>query len=135
VEEVGTGTDTEDSWKLSDTPGRVVRVGWSPHSADGRFDVALVDRGRATDAPSLQRAASDSPKPSRLFLTTDPLAAAFMQQSGLELGKTLRDQLPEPLLPAAVLAVNEMPFTHAPSVTADIWRENDGWVHGQSIQR
>jgi SAM-dependent methyltransferase len=120
AEEVSTGTDPEDFWKLSDTPARAVRVGWSPHAADGCFDVALVDRGRGPYVPLLQRAANSSSEPSRLPLSTDPLAAAFMQQLGLELGKILRDRLPEPLLPAAVLAVNEMPFTTAPSMAADI---------------
>jgi hypothetical protein len=134
-DEVSTGADPEDFWKLSDRPAYDVRVGWSPHSVDGRFDVALVDRKRQFDAPSLQRTANGSSSPGRLALATDPLAAAFMQQLGLELGKVLRARLAEPLLPAAVLAVKEMPFTHAPSIAADLWRDEAGWVHGQPIQR
>jgi hypothetical protein len=107
--ETDLGGDPEDFWKLCDTQARDVRIGWSPLSADGHFDVALVARGRSAGAPLLQQPTNVSPASRRGHLATDPLAAAFMQQLGLELGQLLNDRLPESRLPAAVLAVNELP--------------------------
>ena len=122
AEEPRTGTDPEDFWKLSDGPAHDVRVGWSPHAADGRFDVTLVDRKRALDALSLQRGAGDLSYPSRGAVATDPLAAAFMQQLGLELANVLSARIAEPHLPAAVIAVNEIPsdrIAKSPSIAPD----------------
>jgi SAM-dependent methyltransferase len=132
AEQPGAGTDPEDFWKLSDGPAHDVRVGWSPHAADGRFDVTLVDRKRALDAPSLQRAASYPSHPGRGSVATDPLAAAFMQQLGLELANVLSARIAEPYLPAAVIAVNELPsdlITKSPSLAPDAQPEQ----HRQTI--
>jgi SAM-dependent methyltransferase len=52
----------------------------------------------------------------RRRLATDPLEVAFMQQLGLELRQLLSDRLPESRLPAAVLAVNELPSGEAATV-------------------
>jgi SAM-dependent methyltransferase len=122
------GVDPEDFWKLSDMPTRGVRVGWSPHSAEGRFDVALAARDRSPWAPSLQRATASSLAAPRRRLATDPLAVAFMQQLGLELRQLLSDRLPESQLPAAVIAVNELPSsvaTRPPGAMAHV-RQDDG---------
>jgi SAM-dependent methyltransferase len=131
--EIGTGIDPEDFWKLSDGPAHDVRVGWSPDSADGRFDVALVARKSGFDTLSLQRA-TDGSSGRGQALATDPLAAAFMQQLGLELADVLRARLAEPQLPAAVIAVNELPFTNAPGIAAELWPEGNGSAHGRSVQ-
>jgi SAM-dependent methyltransferase len=124
----GTGIDPEDFWKLSDMPAHDVRVGWSPLSADGRFDVAIVDRKHRPDATLLQRAAIGSLDASDPAPATDPLAAAFMQQLGLELGNNLRERIAEPLLPATVLVVNQMPPgrpTGSPNIVPDVQPEHD----------
>ena len=126
VEEPDQGIDPEDFWKLSDTQARDVRIGWSPHSADGHFDVAIVARDRSPGAPLLQRTKDVSPASRDGRLATDPLAAAFMQQLGLELGQLLSSRLPESQLPAAVLAVNELPSDSAatPPKTAAHFRQD-----------
>jgi SAM-dependent methyltransferase len=132
-EETVSGIDPEDFWKLSDVPGHDVRVGWSPHSDDGRFDVALVDRKRSLDAPSLQRA-TNSTGPNRLAPATDPLAAAFMQQLGLELGNTLSARNAGQSI--AVLAVNELPSGRisSPSIASEAQHEDNRWeARGQII--
>ena len=126
AQEVRGGIDPEDFWKFADTGDYDVRVGASPHSADGSFDVTLVDRKGQLDV-SLQRPSAAS---HRRPIATDPLAAAFMQQLGLELGKMLRDRLPEPSLPGAVVALSEMPSgreTESPDMAGD-----DG--HGDDVQ-
>jgi hypothetical protein len=111
--ETDPGCDPEDFWKLSDTQPRDVRVGWSPDSADGHFDVVLVARDRSPSAASLQRATNVASASRRRRPATDPLEVAFMQQLGLELRQLLSDRLPESRLPAAVLAVSELPSGEA----------------------
>jgi SAM-dependent methyltransferase len=68
----------------------------------------------------------DTQPPRRL--ATDPLEVAFMQQLGLELGQLLSDRLPESQLPAAVLAVNELPSGEAATLAGPAvhFREGDG---------
>jgi SAM-dependent methyltransferase len=104
-----TGLDPDAFWQLSDSPAYDVRVCCSPHALDGRFDASLVDRERWSGAPPLRRTAADATDQPLAALATDPLGAAFMQQLGLDLGKMLRTRVPDSLLPAAVLAVNNIP--------------------------
>jgi SAM-dependent methyltransferase len=111
--ETGLGSDPEEFWKLSDTQLHDLRVGWSPHSADGHFDVTLVARDRSLGAMPPLRAANVVSASQRRPLATDPLEVAFMQQLGLELLQNLSDRLPESLLPSAVLAVKELPTVQA----------------------
>jgi SAM-dependent methyltransferase len=130
------GNDPEDFWMFSDTSACDVRVGWSPNSADGDFDVALVARDRSSGVPFLQRAENLSAASRRGRLATDPLEVAFMQQLGLELGQILSDRLPESLLPAAVLAVNELPSGAAampPGPAAHVRQKSDGRAGAREI--
>jgi SAM-dependent methyltransferase len=78
-----------------------------------RYDVVLrVDREAASargDSSSLvpdMKHWADEGKP----LATDPMAAAFLQHLGMELGTTLQAQFPEAQLPAAVIALNQQDF-------------------------
>ena len=107
------GCDPEEFWKLSDTQPRDVCLGWSPHSADGHFDVGLSVRDRSPGARLQQRATNAASAPARRRLATDPLEVAFMQQLGLQLRELLSERLPESRLPAAVVAVNELPSGEA----------------------
>jgi SAM-dependent methyltransferase len=69
----------------------------------------------------------DTQPPQRL--ATDPLEVAFMQQLGLELRQLLSDRLPESRLPAAVLAVNELPsgeVATVPGSAVHFRKEGDG---------
>lgn len=43
-------------------------------------------------------------------LATDPMAAAFLQHLGMELGDVLQAQFPDAKLPAAVIALNQRDF-------------------------
>jgi SAM-dependent methyltransferase len=78
-----------------------------------RYDVVLrVDRAAASAGgensslvPGMKHWASES-RP----LATDPMAAAFLQHLGMELGGVLQAQFPEAQLPAAVIALNQPDF-------------------------
>jgi SAM-dependent methyltransferase len=123
VEPVNAGIDPEACWQRAETLGYDVRVGCAPCSAEGHFDVALAASEHGFERPLLQRSTavrSDAP------VATDPMAAAYMQQLGLELGNLLRTQLPEAQAPAAVIALNKLPPAEpmeapglAPRVTYD----------------
>src|SRR5262249_32112681 len=104
------GIDPEEFWKLPDRATYEVRVGCSPHPHHECFDVALVKRGYRSAAPLRGLPASPRWDEPPAALATDPFRAAFMQQLGLDLRKMLQVRLPESLLPAAVLAVNELPI-------------------------
>lgn len=132
------GSDPEDFWMLSDTQTHDVRIGWSTHSADGHFDVVLVARDRARGAPLLRWATNVSPASRGGRLATDPLAVAFMQQLGLELRQLLGNRLPESRLPAAVLAVNELPSGAAatlPGTAAHFRQESDGRAGSRHMEQ
>jgi SAM-dependent methyltransferase len=129
VEGTDPGIDPEEFWKLADTQGHDIRIGWSPHSPDGHFDVVLVARDRISASPSPHRGTRGVSESPRGHLATDPLAVTFMQQLGLELAQLLRDRLPESRLPAAVLAVHELPSGAAakpPAPAADGRQQSDG---------
>lgn len=103
------GLDPEEFWKVSEAKPYDVRVGWSPNSTDGHFDVTVVTRGNPSGAQVRQCEANAASARCQRALSTDPLEMAFMQQLGLELLQGLSDRLPASRLPAAVLAVKELP--------------------------
>jgi SAM-dependent methyltransferase len=103
------GSDPELFWQLD--PQRYdVRVSWPAGSDDGRFDVALVDRRSASLSSALVgRGAGAGDGRSPAPLASDPLAATFMRQLGLELGDMLRAKVDESMLPSAVIVVDQIP--------------------------
>jgi SAM-dependent methyltransferase len=110
LESVNAGNDPEAFWKLADTFDYDVRVGCSPHSAEGRLDVALVDRKRSLGKPSLQRATSSLSNQPLSVVATDPLAAAFSQHLGLELANIVSAKFPELAASPAVIALSKAAF-------------------------
>jgi SAM-dependent methyltransferase len=132
AEPANAGIDPEACWQRAEMLGYDVRLGCTPFSAEGHFDAALADRAQGFERRLLQRsttARSDS------AVATDPMAAAYMQQLGLELGNLLRVQLPEAHVPAAVIALNKLPSAvpmEAPSL-ALAWPSvvSLGWIAGK----
>jgi len=129
------GIDPEACWQLAETSGYDVRVDCSADSGEGRFDLALANRKSGIGRPLLQRptaALSDAP------LATDPMAAAYMQQLGLELGNFLRERLAEAQLPAAVISLNQLPSvqpTNAPGLVPRMTTDGAAWAdRGQTVE-
>ena len=58
-----------------------------------------------------------------------------MQQLGLELGQLLSDRLPESRLPAAVLAVNELPSGETATLPAQPFISGKTATAGQPLAR
>jgi SAM-dependent methyltransferase len=128
VKPVNLGIDPEACWQRAEALGYDVRVGRSPRSVEGHFDVALAVRKQGFERPLLQgstAALSDAP------VATDPIAGAYMQQLGLELGNLLRTQLPEADVPAAVIVLNSLPFAEpveAPGLAPGMRSDAVAWA-------
>ncbi|MDA9510950.1 2-polyprenyl-3-methyl-5-hydroxy-6-metoxy-1,4-benzoquinol methylase [Bradyrhizobium sp. CCBAU 11386] len=87
-----------------------------------RYDVVMRVDHQAVPAcrennslvPQMKHWASESGP-----MATDPMAAAFLQHLGMELGNVLRTQFPGLELPAAVIALNQRDFAEiAPSLSS-----------------
>ena len=104
--EADLGGDPEAFWQSAETAQVDVRIRWSSRSADGSFDVTLSARNQSSH-PSRPQPAKDSLRLQPL--ASDPLEANFKQQLGLELLEKLNAELSGSRLPAAVLAVSELP--------------------------
>jgi hypothetical protein len=103
------GIDPESFWRLSDRGAYDVMVECPPCSGDGRFDVTISRRGSRFDHRPRQRYGTEPPGAVSLPKATNPLAAAYSQQLGMNLSKVLRERLPELRQPVAVLVVERMP--------------------------
>jgi SAM-dependent methyltransferase len=110
-------SDPEIFWRLGEHAGYDVRISCSTGAPDDCFDVTFRDRGHGHLAPAPQvdadAAAAGRPEATR------PMAAAFLQQLGMELGNILQAQFPDTQLPAAVIALDQgafAEFTQTPSL-------------------
>jgi SAM-dependent methyltransferase len=103
------GIDPEAFWRLSDRGAYDVMVECPPRSGDGRFDVTISRRGTTFDHRPRLGYRTELPGARSPPKATNPLAAAYRQQLGMNLSKVLRERLPELRQPLAVLVVEQMP--------------------------
>jgi SAM-dependent methyltransferase len=137
VENPGTAIDPEAIWQSANKSDCEVHIGYSPHSEEGVFDVTLIDRRQGAGRTSFQHSASAVTL--RKPVATDPLAAIFMQQLGLELGNVLMAELPELSTIPPVIALNKAAFDEmvgAPSLAPSDTPDDVSWSdHKQLIDR
>jgi SAM-dependent methyltransferase len=116
VKRAPTAMDPESFWQLGESTGYDVSINCSAGESNS-FDVTFIAHGHGHPAPSPPSGANQFPggRP----LATRPMAAAFLQQLGLELGSSLQAQFPDASLPAAVIALDQRAFaefTQAPGL-------------------
>ncbi len=126
--------DPEALWQLGDTLGYDVKITWSGSGEDGRFDATLIDRGQIRDrrprpgrsrrrAAAAHRAAARAKRRARRTpaqplslrngggLANDPLAGLVSRRTVALLRETLRERLPEYMIPPRFVLLSELPRT------------------------
>jgi amino acid adenylation domain-containing protein len=107
----GRGVDPEWFWELeSRTPFRV-EIGWSNGERDGRFDVLFTPKIAGqfeTGDPPVSPAIGMRPLVS---LANDPMVPARRRDLAARLRRYLRENLPEYMVPAAIVPVADLPLT------------------------
>jgi amino acid adenylation domain-containing protein len=100
------GIEPEDWWRTGAELGYTVDLAWSPGRTDGRYDVMLRREGLGPLpdwSHPLQRA------PLHRY-ANNPLRLKLSHHLTHEVGDFLRSRLPEFMIPAAVIAIDEIPI-------------------------
>ena len=90
--------------------GYAARLGLSARGGEGRFDVAIVRAGAEEVELDLGSANVVPRKPWREY-TNDPMRGLVRRSLGLDVRAYLRELLPEYMVPASVMVVDELPLT------------------------
>ena len=100
--------DPEDWWDLEAALPYTVKITWSTQVHTGDYDVLLIRHGLdvRADLPSLQPLDSFSHR-----YTNDPLQSQFARQLIPELRQSLRQTLPDYMIPAAFVPLETLPLT------------------------
>jgi amino acid adenylation domain-containing protein len=104
------GIDPELLWSLAGQNGYEAQLTWSARGATTCFDAQLLDRTRAD---GVQFSAANAPtvfKPWGQY-ANNPTASAFRQELIPKLRESLKERLPEYMIPSAWMVLEELPLT------------------------
>lgn len=104
------GVDPEAFWDLGLAHGYDVQVTWGGESAQGRFEVRLLDQDQLSRVLKLKRRTDEMALPLS-FYTSDPLQGSFRQQLVADLRDHVKQLLPDYMLPSAWIVLKELPLT------------------------
>jgi hypothetical protein len=105
-----TWVDPEALCSMAEAHGYQTRLGWSARGGEGRFDVAISRAGVENVGFELGTANEGAGRSWRQY-TNDPVRGQVRRSLGLDVRAHLRQLLPEYMIPAAVIVVDELPLT------------------------
>lgn len=108
------GIEPEDLWALGKELGYTVHITWSDAAPHDRFDAVLVrqldDEATSVSAVFPLTSSGKQTRPWRTY-ANDPLQAKVTRQLIPELRRFMKTQLPDYMLPEAIVLLDKLPLT------------------------
>jgi amino acid adenylation domain-containing protein len=103
----GQGVEPERWWELADECGYRAAPAWTPASDDGRY-LVILSRAGADSHTGWDAVAGPALRPVERC-ANNPVLAALHRELPRELGRHLRDRLPDYMIPASLVVLAELP--------------------------
>jgi amino acid adenylation domain-containing protein len=105
--------DPQEFWELAEKLPYIVDIRWDSGEPDGRFDVIFCHRGPRQESSEFSGIAISLPPPSQPWrkLASNPMHAVFAKKLVPELRSFLDGRLPDYMIPATFMLLEEFPLS------------------------